>query len=81
MSFFSRLAVVTFGGAYAVLAYMAQDLVVQFGWLSAGEIIDALCLVETTSGPLILVTEFVSFLAAFKGGGVWLGVLGKLVAL
>ena len=79
--FFSRLAGVTFGGAYAVLAYMSQDIVVQFGWLSAGEIIDALCLAETTSGPLTLVTEFVSFLAAFKEGGVWLGVLGTLGAL
>ena len=81
MSFFSRLAVVTFGGAYAVLAHMAQDIVDQFGWLSAGEIIDALCFTETTPGPLILVTEFVSFLAGFKEGGVWLGVLGTLVAL
>ena len=81
MSFFSRLAVVTFGGAYAVLAYMAQDIVVQFGWLSAGEMIDALGLAETTPGPLILVTEFVSFLAAFKEGDVWLEVLGALVSL
>ena len=79
--FFSRLAGVTFGGAYAVLAYMSQDIVVQFGWLSAGEIIDALCLEETTPGPLILVTKFVSFLAAFKEVGVWLGVLGTFVAL
>ena len=54
---------------------------VQFGWLSAGEMIDALGLAETTPGPLILVTEFVSFLAAFKECGVWLGVLGTLVAL
>ena len=54
---------------------------VQFGWLSAGEMIDALGLAETTPGPLILVTEFVSFLAAFKEGGVWLGVLGTLGAL
>ena len=79
--FFSRLAIVTFGGAYAVLAYMAQDIVGQFGWLSAGEMIDALGLAETTPGPLILVTEFVSFLAAFKEGGLWLGVLAALVAL
>ena len=56
-------------------------MVVQLDWSSAGEIIDALCLAETTPGPLTLVTEFVSFLAAFKEGGVWLGVLGTLVEL
>ncbi|MEP3639400.1 MAG: chromate transporter, partial [Paracoccaceae bacterium] len=55
--FFSTLAIVTFGGAYAVLAYMAQDVVVQFGWLTAGEMVDALGLAETTPGPLILVTQ------------------------
>ncbi len=80
-AFFSKLAVVTFGGAYAVLAYMAQDVVAQFGWLSAGEMMDGLGLAETTPGPLILVTEFVGFLAAFKEGGFWLGVLGALVTL
>jgi chromate transporter len=67
--FFSRLAVVTFGGAYAVLAYLAQDVVTQFGWLSAGEMMDGLALAETTPGPLILVTEFVGFIAGFRDGG------------
>ncbi|MEP5761307.1 MAG: chromate efflux transporter [Litoreibacter sp.] len=80
-TFFSTLAVVTFGGAYAVLAYMAQDVVVQFGWLTAGEMIDALGLAETTPGPLILVTQFVGFLAGFKEGGLWMGLAGGLIAL
>ncbi|GAB5447627.1 chromate efflux transporter [Gymnodinialimonas sp.] len=79
--FFSTLAVVTFGGAYAVLAYMAQDVVVQFGWLSAGEMVDALGLAETTPGPLILVTQFVGFLAGFKDGGIALGIAAALTAL
>ena len=79
--FFSTLAIVTFGGAYAVLAYMAQDVVVQFGWLSAGEMIDALALAETTPGPLILVTQFVGFLAGFQDGGLGLGVIAAIVAL
>ena len=64
--FFSRLAVVTFGGAYAVLAYMAQAAVETYGWLSPGEMVDGLGLAETTPGPLILVTQFVGFLAAFR---------------
>lgn len=79
--FFSTLAVVTFGGAYAVLAYMAQDVVTQFGWLSAEEMIDALGLAETTPGPLILVTQFVGFLAGFKEGGLWLAISAAFVAL
>ena len=79
--FFSTLAIVTFGGAYAVLAYMAQDVVVQFGWLTAGEMVDALGLAETTPGPLILVTQFVGFLAGFKEGGLLFGMLAALVAL
>ncbi|NNF77231.1 MAG: chromate efflux transporter [Rhizobiales bacterium] len=79
--FFSKLAVVTFGGAYAVLAYMGQDVVNHFGWLSAGEMMDGLGLAETTPGPLILVTQFVGFLAAFREGGFGLGVLGALVTL
>lgn len=79
--FFSMLAVVTFGGAYAVLAYMAQDVVVQFGWLTAGEMVDALGLAETTPGPLILVTQFVGFLAGFKDGGFLLGLSAAVVAL
>lgn len=80
-SFFSKLAVVTFGGAYAVLAYMGQDVVSQYGWLSPGQMMDGLGLAETTPGPLILVTEFVGFLAAFKEGGIWLGVSGALMTL
>lgn len=82
--FFSKLAVVTFGGAYAVLAYMGQDVVVAHGWLSAGQMMDGLGLAETTPGPLILVTEFVGFLAAYQNGGgspVLMGVFGALVAL
>jgi chromate transporter len=67
--FFSKLAVVTFGGAYAVLAYMAQQAVETYGWLTAGEMLDGLGLAETTPGPLILVTEFVGFLAGFRHGG------------
>lgn len=67
--FFSKLAVVTFGGAYAVLAYMAQAAVEGYHWLSAGEMLDGLGLAETTPGPLILVTEFVGFLAAFRDPG------------
>lgn len=80
-AFFSKLAIVTFGGAYAVLAYMAQDVVVNFGWLSAGEMMDGLGLAETTPGPLILVTQFVGFLAAFREGGFWLGVSGAVITL
>jgi chromate transporter len=64
--FFSQLSVVTFGGAYAVLAYMAQAAVQGFGWLSAGEMADGLGLAETTPGPLIMVTQFVGYLAAFR---------------
>ena len=65
-AFFSQLAVVTFGGAYAVLAYMAQEAVNGFAWLSAGEMADGLGLAETTPGPLILVTQFTGFLAGFR---------------
>jgi chromate transporter len=64
--YFSKLAMVTFGGAYAVLAYMAQSAVQDFGWLTAGEMADGLGLAETTPGPLIMVTQFVGFLAAFR---------------
>ncbi len=65
-AFFSQLAIVTFGGAYAVLAYMAQEAVTGFQWLNAGEMADGLGLAETTPGPLILVTQFVGFLAGFR---------------
>ena len=79
--FFSVLALVTFGGAYSVLAYMAQDVVDIHGWLTAQEMLDGLGLAETTPGPLILVTQFVAFLAAFKQGGILLGLAGATVAL
>jgi len=64
--FFSKLAVVSFGGAYALLAYMAQQAVETHHWMTAGEMVDGLGLAETTPGPLILVTQFVGFLAAFR---------------
>ena len=80
-NFFSRLAVVTFGGAYAVLAYLAQDVVTHKGWLSAGEMMDGLGLAETTPGPLILVTEFVGYVAGYRAGGVSMGIAGALVTL
>jgi len=67
--FFSQLAVVTFGGAYAVLGYMAQEAVTGLGWLSAGEMADGLGLAESTPGPLIMVTQFVGFLAGWRGAG------------
>ncbi|WP_114007666.1 chromate efflux transporter [Cohaesibacter intestini] len=82
--FFAKLATVTFGGAYAVLAYMAQDAVNSHGWLSASEMMDGLGLAETTPGPLILVTEFVGFLAAARADGgvnLWLGLVGAMVTL
>lgn len=82
--FFSKLAVVTFGGAYAVLAYMAQDVVEGYHWLEGGEMLDALGLAETTPGPLILVTQFVGTLAAWRHGGgspVLMGLLGAAVSL
>lgn len=65
-AFFSQLAVVSFGGAYAVLAYMAQEAVQTHHWLSAGEMADGLGLAESTPGPLIMVTQFVGFLAAYR---------------
>lgn len=81
---FSKLAVVTFGGAYAVLAYLAQDVVQHYGWMTPGEMVDALGFAETTPGPLILVTEFVGFVAAYRHGGgppLLMGTLGAIVAL
>jgi chromate transporter len=65
--FYSKMAVVTFGGAYAVLAYVAQSAVQTYGWVSPGEMLDGLGMAETTPGPLIIVTQFVGFLAAFRG--------------
>ena len=68
-AFFSKLATVTFGGAYAVLAYMSQEVVFDLGWLTAPQMMDALGFAETTPGPLILVTEFVGFVAGYKQAG------------
>jgi chromate transporter len=67
--FFSKMAVVTVGGAYAVLAYVAQDAVQSYGWLSAPEMLAGLGLAETTPGPLILVLQFVGFLAGYRAPG------------
>lgn len=83
--FFSTMAVVTFGGAYAVLAYVAQAAVETYGWLRPGEMIDGLGLAETTPGPLILVLQFVGFLAGMRGAGdlppLLAGSLGALLTL
>ena len=79
--FFSKLAVVTFGGAYAVLAYMTQTVVQDYGWITTDQMIDALGLAETTPGPLILVTEFVALLAGFAQSGVVGAAAAGLVAL
>jgi len=67
--FFSTMAVVTFGGAYAVLAYVAQAAVATYGWLEAGEMLDGLGMAETTPGPLIMVTQFVGFMGAYRDPG------------
>lgn len=79
--FFSKLAIVTFGGAYAVLAYMTQEVVQNYGWITTGQMIDALGLAETTPGPLILVTEFVALLAGFAQGGFGMALAAGAVAL
>lgn len=79
--FFSKLAVVTFGGAYAVLAYMSQTVVQDYAWVTSGQMIDALGLAETTPGPLILVTEFVAILAGAASGGIGLAIAAGLLAL
>ncbi|MFN4088088.1 MAG: chromate efflux transporter [Alphaproteobacteria bacterium] len=82
--FFSAMAVVTFGGAYAVLAWVAQEAVGTFGWLSPGEMLDGLGMAETTPGPLIMVTQFVGFMGAFRESGalspLLAGTLGGLLA-
>jgi chromate transporter len=81
--FFSKMAVVTFGGAYAVLAYMAQQAVDTYGWLEPGEMLDGLGLAETTPGPLIMVVQFVGFLGAYRNPGLLdpflAGTLGALL--
>jgi chromate transporter len=78
------MAVVTFGGAYAVLAYMAQQAVETYGWLKPGEMLDGLGMAETTPGPLIMVVQFVGFLAAYRTPGtlppMLAGTLGGLLA-
>ena len=79
--FFSRLAVLTFGGAYAVLAWMSQEVVAAKAWLTLPQMMDGLGLAETTPGPLILVNEFVGFMAAHQVGGWALGLAGAAVAV
>jgi len=84
LGFFSQMAVVTFGGAYAVLAYVASEAVGTFGWLQPREMLDGLALAETTPGPLVLVLSFVGYLAGFRDSTglppVWGGVLGATLA-
>jgi chromate transporter len=83
-AFFSKMAIVTFGGAYAVLAYMAQQAVETYGWLKPGEMLDGLGMAETTPGPLIMVVQFVGFMAAYRHPGtlppMLAGTLGGLLA-
>ncbi len=79
--YFSKLAVMTFGGAYAVLAWMAQSVVTDFGWITTHQMIDALGLAETTPGPLILVTQFVALLAGYSEGGIGLALLAGTLTL
>jgi chromate transporter len=82
--FFSKMAVVTFGGAYAVLSYVAQQAVEYHGWLAPGEMLDGLGMAETTPGPLIMVLQFVGFMAAYRSGSalspMLAGTLGGLLA-
>ncbi len=82
--FFSKLAVVTFGGAYSVLAYMTQESVQNYGWLAPGEMLDGLGMAETTPGPLIQVVQFVAFMGAFRDAGsldpMMAGVLASILA-
>jgi chromate transporter len=78
--FFSTLAVVTFGGAYAVLAYMAQAAVETFAWVTPEQMVDGLGLAETTPGPLILVTQFIAFLAAFGNPAPFTPIVAGVIA-
>jgi chromate transporter len=81
--FFSKMAVVTFGGAYAVLAYVAQQAVENYGWLAPGEMLDGLGMAETTPGPLIMIVQFVGFMGAYRNPGILdpltAGILGALL--
>jgi chromate transporter len=81
---FSKVAVVTFGGAYAVLAYIAQQAVEVYGWLAPGEMLDGLGMAETTPGPLIQVVQFVGFMGAYRSPGALspmaAGILGSVVS-
>ncbi|MCB0036424.1 MAG: chromate transporter, partial [Anaerolineales bacterium] len=81
--FFSQTAVVTFGGAYAALAYVAQQAVEVFGWLQPGEMLDGLGMAETTPGPLVQVVQFVGFMGAFRHpegfAPLWAGVIGSVI--
>jgi chromate transporter len=77
--FFSKLAVVSFGGAYALLAYMAQEVAETQGWMTAPEMVDGLGLAETTPGPLILVTQFVGFIAAFRNAAPFSPIVGGIL--
>ena len=82
--FFAKMAIVTFGGAYAVLAYVSQQAVVHYHWLQPGQMLDGLGMAETTPGPLIMVLQFVGFMAAFHAAGtqspLLAGTLGGLLA-
>lgn len=81
--FFSQSAIVTFGGAYSVLAYISQKAVETYGWLQPGEMLDGLGMAETTPGPLIQVVQFVGFMGAFRHAGaldpIWAGVLASVL--
>ena len=82
--FFSKASIVTFGGAYAVLAYITQAAVTKYGWLTANQMVTGLGLAESTPGPLIMVTEFVGFVGAYQHPGtldpLLAGVIGAMVA-
>lgn len=78
--FFSKTAVVTFGGAYSVLAYVAQEAVHHYGWLTPGEMLDGLGMAETTPGPLIMVLQFVGFLGAYRSPGLLAPLLAGTLA-
>jgi chromate transporter len=83
--FFSQAALVTFGGAYSVLAYVAQQAVDVYGWLEPGEMLDGLSMAETTPGPLIMVNQFVGFLGAYRFAGnlspILAGIIGSIITV